>query len=58
LQVNLQPSLEGSADMSDQWILSVLINLLVLCLVWGTVLAGLILIVREKVEDDDLAHYR
>lgn len=44
--------------MSDQWILSVLINLLVLCLVWGTVLAGLILIVREKVEDDDLAHYR
>jgi len=43
--------------MSDQWILSILINLLVLCLVWGTVLAGLILIVRDKV-DDDLAQYR
>ena len=44
--------------MSDQWILSILINLLVLSLVWGTVLAGLILVVRDKVEDDDLAQYR
>ena len=44
--------------MSSQCVACVLINLLVLCLVWGTVLAGMILIVRDKVEDDDLAHYR
>ena len=35
-----------------------MINLLVLFLIWGTVLAGLILIVRDKVEDDDLSQYR
>mgnify|MGYP001816106159 FL=1 len=44
--------------MSSQCVACDLINLLVLCLVWGTVLAGMILIVRDKVEDDDLAHYR
>ena len=44
--------------MSNQCMICILINLLVLCLVWGTVLAGLILVVRDKVEDDDLAHYR
>ena len=41
--------------MSIQSIYSILINLLVLCLVWGTVLAGLILVVRDTVEGDDLA---
>jgi hypothetical protein len=44
--------------MSLEWIYSFLINLVVLCLVWGTVLAGLILIVRDKIKDDDLAEYR
>ena len=44
--------------MSNQNIVSLLINLLVLCLVWGTVLAGLVLVVRDKLEDDDLAEYR
>jgi hypothetical protein len=44
--------------MWNEWILSILINLVVLSLVWGTVIAGLILIVREKVEEDDLARYR
>ena len=44
--------------MSNEGIVCILINMLVLCLVWGTVLAGLILVVRDKVEDDDLAHYR
>ena len=44
--------------MWSEWILSILINLFVLTLVWGTVIAGLILIVREKTEDDDLARYR
>jgi hypothetical protein len=39
--------------MWSDWILGLLINLLVLLLVWGTVIAGLILVVREKVEDDD-----
>ena len=40
--------------ISSEWILGVLINLVVLILVWGTVIAGLILIVREKVEDEDI----
>ncbi len=44
--------------MSHQCIICILINLVVLCLVWGTVLAGLVLVVRDKVEDDDLAEYR
>jgi hypothetical protein len=44
--------------MWNEWMLSILINLLVLALVWGTVIAGLILIVRGKIEDDDLARYR
>jgi hypothetical protein len=44
--------------MWSEWILSILVNLLVLTLVWATVIAGLIIIVREKVEDDDLARYR
>jgi Na+-transporting NADH:ubiquinone oxidoreductase subunit NqrC len=44
--------------MSNQSIMCILINLVVLCLVWGTVLAGLILVVRDKLEDDDLAEYR
>jgi hypothetical protein len=44
--------------MSNQCIACILTNLLVLCLVWGTVLAGLILVVRDRVEDDDLAQYR
>jgi hypothetical protein len=38
--------------------MSIVINLLVLSLVWGTVIAGLILIVRDKIEDDELARYR
>ena len=44
--------------MSNQCIVCALINLVVLCLVWGTVLAGLILVVQDKVDDDDLAQYR
>lgn len=44
--------------MSGQGVACILINLLVLCLVWGTVLAGMVLIVRDKIEDDDLAQYR
>ena len=44
--------------MPTQWIYNVLINLIVLSLVWGTVLSGLILVVRDKVDDDDLAQYR
>lgn len=44
--------------MLNHSIYGILINLLVLCLVWGTVLAGLILVVRDQVEDDDLAQYR
>ena len=41
-------------SISSDWILGVLINLLVLILVWGTVIAGLILIVREKIEDEEI----
>jgi hypothetical protein len=43
--------------MGSEWIMSILINLLVLSLVWGTVIAGLILIVRDKIEEDDFARY-
>jgi F420-0:gamma-glutamyl ligase-like protein len=39
-------------------ILGILISLIVLSLVWGTVIAGLILIVRETIEEDDLARFR
>jgi hypothetical protein len=42
----------------SDWIYSGLMDLLVLSLIWGTVLAGLILIVRERVENDDLGGYR
>ena len=44
--------------METAWIYGGMINLVVLLLVWGTVLTGLILIVRDKVEDDDLSQYR
>jgi hypothetical protein len=37
-----------------EWLMALLINLLVPALVWITVIAGLILIVREKVEEEDL----
>lgn len=40
--------------ISSDWILGILVNLVVLLLVWGTVIAGLILIVREKVEDEEI----
>lgn len=43
--------------LSD-WIYSGLVDLLVLSLVWGTLLAGLIFIVRERVDHDDLSQYR
>lgn len=39
------------------WILSVLINLIVPGIVWVTVIAGLILIVRDKIEEDDLVEH-
>jgi hypothetical protein len=41
-------------EMFTQWILTVTINLIVPGLAWVTVIAGLILIVRDKVEEDDL----
>ena len=37
-----------------EWLVALLINLLVPALVWITVIAGLILIVREKVEEEDM----
>jgi hypothetical protein len=36
------------------WIVFVLVNLVVPAIVWVTVVAGLILVVRDKVEEDDL----
>jgi hypothetical protein len=44
--------------VAGNWIVGLLINLLVPVLVWGTVIAGLILVVREKVEEDDLNEER
>jgi hypothetical protein len=52
---------QGSVDVLHMWnpsILGILISLIVLSLVWGTVIAGLILIVRETIEEDDLARFR
>jgi uncharacterized membrane protein len=45
--VELQP-------LTTDWILFVLVNLVVPAIVWVTVVAGLILVVRDKVEEDDL----
>ncbi len=42
----------------SDWIYSGLMDVIVLFLVWGTVLAGLILIVRERIDNDDLSEYR
>ena len=50
--------LEGILMIPSDWIYSGLMDLIVLSLVWGTVLAGLILIVRERVDNDDLSEYR
>jgi hypothetical protein len=44
--------------MPSDWFYSGLVDLLVLSLVWGTLLSGLILIVRERVDKDDLSQYR
>jgi hypothetical protein len=44
-------------QVTVDWILSVLINLIVPGAVWVTVIAGLILIVRDKVEEDDLVEH-
>lgn len=44
--------------MPSDWFYSGLMDLLVLFLVWGTVLSGLILIVRDRVDNDDLSQYR
>jgi hypothetical protein len=49
---------EGILMIPSDWIYSGLMDLIVLSLVWGTVLAGLILIVRERVDNDDLSEYR
>ena len=53
----LGEGLEGHTAMSNDWVLGILLNLLISVLVWGTVITGLILIVRDKVKDDDLAKY-
>ena len=41
----------------QEWILGVLVHLVVSILVWGTVIAGLVLVVRDKVEEEDLASF-
>jgi hypothetical protein len=41
-------------SLTTDWIVFVLVNLVVPAIVWVTVVAGLILIVRDKVEEDDL----
>jgi hypothetical protein len=49
---------EETMTIPSDWIYSGLMDLIVLSLVWGTVLAGLILIVRERIDNDDLSEYR
>jgi hypothetical protein len=40
--------------LTTDWLMFVLVNLVLPAIVWVTVVAGLILIVRDKVEEDDL----
>jgi hypothetical protein len=44
----------GLPQATMEWILTMLINLLVPGVVWATVIAGLILVVRDRVEEDDV----
>lgn len=39
---------------SVEWILNILISLVVPGVVWATVIAGLILIIRDRIEEDDM----
>jgi hypothetical protein len=41
----------------QEWILGFLVHLVVSSLVWGTVIAGLVLVVRDKVEEEDLVRF-
>ncbi|MGD9145396.1 MAG: hypothetical protein PVI80_07540 [Anaerolineae bacterium] len=43
--------------LTTDWLMFVLVNLVVPAIVWVTVVAGLILIVRDKVEEDDLVEF-
>ena len=40
--------------LTTDWLMFVLVNLVLPAIVWVTVVAGLILIVRDKVEEEDL----
>jgi hypothetical protein len=42
---------------SVEWILNILISLLVPGVVWATVIAGLILVIRDRMEEDDMIQY-
>ena len=39
------------------WVLGFLLNLVVPILVWATVIAGLVLVVRDKIEKEDLVGF-
>jgi hypothetical protein len=41
----------------QEWILGFLVYLVVSVLVWVTVIAGLVLVVRDKVEEEDLVSF-
>jgi hypothetical protein len=45
------------AQAGQEWILGFLVHLVVSILVWGTVIAGLVLVVRDKVEEEDLVNF-
>lgn len=42
---------------SIEWILNILISLVVPGLVWATVIAGLILVIRDRLEEDDMIQH-
>ncbi len=42
---------------SNEWLPGILMHLLVPCLVWATLIAGLISIVRDNMEQEDVAKY-
>ena len=42
---------------AKEWVLSLLIHMAVPALVWATVIAGLVLVVRDKMEKEDLVGF-
>ena len=47
----------GVPQAGQEWLLGLLVHLAVPVLVWTTVIAGLVLVVRDKMEKEDLVGF-